>query len=109
MSEYKKSNIQKTEYYTGNFGKVVKTKSDALLITVKVVSESDTFYENYIRVEKGLPLVRDAINKINSVTINPSFIKATEEESESYKSYLFAGKDGLYKNVKESMKKRGVL
>ena len=43
MSEYKKSNIQKTEYYTGNFGKVVKTKSDALLITVKVVSESDTF------------------------------------------------------------------
>jgi hypothetical protein len=109
VSEYNKNKTQKSEYYTGNCGTQVRTRSQSLLITVKIVCENNVSYENYIRIERGMPLRRDGINSTSSVTINPSFVKASEAESSAYKDYLFSGKDGLYKNVHESMKKRGVL
>lgn len=109
MSEYKRSAKEKTEYYTGNLGKAAKTKSGALLVTVKICDESTVSYENYVRIENAKPLLRDGITNMSSITINPTFVKLTAHEAELYKSYLFSGKDGLYKNLCESMKKRGVL
>ena len=110
MTEYRRQPLtQKTEQYLGANGKSVRSKQDAIFVSVKNESDDQTFYEHFARVSKNSIYERSGISAIDSAVINPSFVKLTEKEANDYKSYLYNGKHGLYNLTMKSLKARGVL